>query len=69
MVVLGAVVKPNSTKKTGGKRRDAPLTKQARALRDDPEWDQAHSIPDAEDNPRLKAMNEVFRAMARRKIN
>jgi len=50
-------------------RHQAKLRKLAKKIKDDPEWDQVHYVLDAEDNFRLRAMNEVLQRLARRKIN
>jgi hypothetical protein len=51
------------------RKHEAKARAMARKIKRDPEWANVHYLLDAEDNPRLKVMNEVLAKQARRKLN
>ena len=56
-------------KKTEDEKHEAKVRRLAKELRESPDWENVHTILDAEDDLKLKVMNEVLREHARRKIN
>lgn len=60
-------MKPNPMQQAEDKRHEARFEQLAKQVRS--EAGQVHVIPEAQDNPRLEAMNQVLQKRARRKIN